>query len=136
MKTWSTKQFKANVSLTTVIVTGTILLLSGMVILLSTMDLSYSSKDTFNYELNMMRTKSCLEEALARIKSNTAFTGSANITFSDGNCAAAVTNDPQHVNIKLVEITSVLGDYTYLSNKKIDINCIHCQYIAYRFCTK
>lgn len=118
------KKLKGNISLTTVIVTSTILLLMGLTILFSTMDLAYSSKNIFNYELNLLRSRSCLEESLIRMKNNTAFTGTAPITFTDGNCSAVVTNDPVLSNIKLVAITSVVNEYTYLLNKKVDISTV------------
>jgi hypothetical protein len=122
MKLGYKKSVAANISLTTVLVTSAILLLTGITIVFSTMDLAYSSKDTFNYELNTMRSRSCLEEAIYRIKNNPTFTGTAAITFTDGNCSAAVTNDPQNSNIKLVAITSMIKEYTYMLNKKVDIS--------------
>jgi hypothetical protein len=116
------KKFKANISLTTVLVTTTIILLGGISVLLSSMDLANITKSSYNKMLNELRSRSCLEEGLRRIKINTGFTGTASITYSDGNCVATVGNDPSDSNKKIITIVSTLAEYQYNLTKHIDIS--------------
>jgi DeoR/GlpR family transcriptional regulator of sugar metabolism len=116
------KSLQGNISLTTVIVMTAILLLSGLSVITSTFDLAKANQDTVYHELNVFRIRSCVEEALNRIKFNHAFTGVAAITFTDGSCSATVSNDPGgNLNIKLVALTSQTKNFYYSLNKSIDI---------------
>lgn len=114
---------KANVSLTTVIITSTILLAIGITVIIGTIDLSRASKNSINYELNLMRSTTCLEEALNKLKTNHSFAGTITVPFSDGSCSATVTiaagGNQDH---KQIEIASQVGDYHYATNKLADVS--------------
>lgn len=114
-------KLNASVSLTTVIVTSTVLLLVGLAYLLQAIDLANASKDAVNYELNLMRSRSCIEEGLNKIKYNPDFVGNASIPYSDGSCTVtvALTGD---TNIKNLTIVSEINGYFYTSVKLVDIS--------------
>ena len=116
------KKFKANISLTTVIITTTILLLSGVTVLFSSIDLSHSTESANAKMLNELRAKSCVEEGLIRLKNNILFTGVAAITFNDGSCSNTVSIDPQNNNNRIFTIISIISDYQYTVAKHIDIS--------------
>lgn len=116
------KKLKANVSLTTVLVAGAILLLSGITILYTSMDLSRITNDNMNYQLAQLRSTSCLEEALHKIKINLYYVGNVDINFSDGNCVGVISIDELDSNKRIVEIESTVNDYYFRINKIIDIS--------------
>lgn len=118
-----TRRITASVSLTTVLVTSTILLLVGITFILQAIDLSNASKNSVNYELNLMRSRSCVEEGLNRLKYNQSFTGSASIPYSDGSCTVEVTNDPGgNPNLKVLSISSNVSGYYYTATKIADVS--------------
>jgi hypothetical protein len=114
-------KLKANVSLTTVIVTSAVLLVSTITVMLSIMDMSKSSKNNYNYEMNTLRAVSCIEESMNRIKYNPNFTGTVTIAFGDGTCESVVSLDSDP-NIRNLSITSQYNGYYYQVNKKADIS--------------
>ena len=116
-------QKEASVSLTTVLLTGTILLLIGLTVIINAVDLANASKDSVNYELNLMRSRSCLEESLNKIKINYTFIGSVSITYSDGACTATVAADPGgNANKRRISVVSTIGNYTFTITKQADLS--------------
>jgi hypothetical protein len=116
------KSLQASISLVTVIIMSAILLLGGLTVISSTIDLAKSNQDSIYHELNVFRIRSCVEEALNRIKFNHAYTGTASITFTDGNCSAVVTNDPGgNLNMKYITITSQINNFYHSVGKIVDI---------------
>jgi len=111
----------ANISLTVVLVITTILILGGLTVLISSVDLAHSSKSANVKMLNELRSRSCVEEGLYRIKLNIMFTGQASIVFTDGNCVNNITIDPQNANIRIFTISSVINEYQFDIVKHIDI---------------
>ena len=116
------KKLKANVSLILVLIITAVLISSGMIVLFSSMDLSNSTKDSFNLYLNEMRTRSCLEEGLNRLKNNQVYTGIVSISYTDGNCTVEISNDLSNPSIRIFLINSTIGTYNYSITKKIDIS--------------
>ncbi len=116
------KTLEANISLTTVIIMAAILLMGGLTVLISTMDLARANKDSIYYELNTFRLRSCVEEALNRLKFDHSYQGTASITFADGICSAVVTNDPGgNINLKYIAITSRIDNFYNSANKLVDL---------------
>jgi len=113
---------EGSVSLLTVIIMSAILLLGGLTVISVTIDLAKSNQDSIYHELNVFRIRSCVEEALNRIKFNHTFVGTASITFSDGSCSAEVTNDPGgNLNLKRISVTAQINNYYHSVNKLVDI---------------
>jgi len=117
-----TNKLKATVSLILVLIITAVLISAGMVVLMSSMDLSNSTKDSFNLYLNEMRTRSCLEEGLNRLKNNQAYSGQVSISYTNGLCTVDITNDVSNPNIKIFSIISTVDTYNYSITKKIDIS--------------
>lgn len=115
------RRLKASVSLTTVIVTSTILLLIGLSYLLQAIDLANASKDAVNFELNLMRSRSCIEEGLNKLKYNPDFLGAVSIPYNDGDCTVTVTADTDP-NKRILAVVSELNDYSYETTKIVDIS--------------
>lgn len=116
------KKLKANMSMTLVLVIMAVLISAGIVVLLTSIDLANSTKDSFNLYLNEMRSRSCVEEGLNRIKNNSVYTGMLTISYTDGNCTVDISNDPQNVNYKIFLVNSTVGTYNYSLSKKVDIS--------------
>lgn len=116
------KKLRANVSLTTVLVTSAIIILSSITVILNVIDMSRNSRNNMMYELNSMRSDSCIEESMHRIKYNPNFTGTVSITFSNGNCESIVSIDPGNPNIRILALTAQTDDYYFSITKKADIS--------------
>lgn len=119
---YRSSRLQGNVSLTTVLVTSAILLLSGTTLLFGSIDQGRVSKDNVNYELAQIRSYSCLEEAMNKIKRSQSFTGLAEISYEDGQCEAEVIIDPMNSNIRLINIISIYNNYQISNSKKVDIS--------------
>lgn len=116
------KKLKANISMTLVLVIMAVLISAGIIVLLTSVDLANSTKDSFNLYLNEMRSKSCVEEGLNRIKNNSTYTGTLTISYTDGNCSVEISNDTQNANYKIFQVQSSVGTYNYSLSKKVDIS--------------
>jgi hypothetical protein len=99
-----------------------VLISSGIIVLMSSMDLATSSKDSFNLYLNEMRSRSCLEEGLIRIKNDPTYTGQASITYTNGLCTVDISNDPSNPVMKIFLVNSTVDTYNYSITKKVDIS--------------
>jgi len=115
-------KLKANMSMTLVLVIMAVLISAGIVVLLTSVDLANSTKDSFNLYLNEMRSRSCVEEGLNKIKNNTIYTGTLTISYTDGSCSVVISNDPENVNYKIFTVNSSVGTYNYSLLKKVDIS--------------
>ena len=115
-------QLKANVSLILVLIITAVLVSAGITVLMSSMDLSNSTKDSFNLYLNEMRTRSCLEEGLNRLKNNQLYTGQVSISYTNGLCTVDISTDGSNPSIKIFLINSTVDSYNYSITKKIDIS--------------
>jgi len=112
---------KGNVSLTLVIVFTAVLISMGITLILTTVDYTFNSKVFNSNTVSKAKARSCIEDAISRIKANTSFTGSFTITFSDGNCTANVSNSPSP-GIKNISVTGNYDSITYTETKKLDTN--------------
>lgn len=119
---YRSNRLQGNISLTTVLVTSAILLLSGTTLLFGSIDQGRVSKDNVNYELAQIRSYSCLEEAMNKIKRNQAFVDIAEISYEDGHCQAEVSIDPVNNNIRMINIISIYNNYQISNGKKVDIS--------------
>ena len=115
------KYFKANVSLTVVLVTSAVLLIGSITIILNVIDMTKTNKDNVMYELNTIRADSCLEESMNRLKFNPNFEGSVSITFEDGSCESIISIDLVNNDLRLLEISSVINEYHYQISKQVDM---------------
>ena len=113
-------KLKANISLVLVLIIAAVLISAGIIVLVSSMDLSNSTKDSFNLYLNEMRTRSCLEEGLNRLKSNKSYTGLVSISYTNGICTVNISNDISNPNIKVFLIDSSVDNYNYSITNRID----------------
>lgn len=114
-------KINASVSLTTVIVTSTVLLLVGLAYLVQAIDLANASKDSVNFELNLMRSRSCVEEGLNKIKYNPDYVGDATIPYTDGSCVVTVSLEG-NPNLRVLNIVSEINGYYYTTSKIVDIS--------------
>jgi hypothetical protein len=110
---------KASVALTSVLLISAILLSSGITLVLTNIDLARASKDFFALQKNKLNAETCLEESLFDIKQNFSYTGTFNYSNPVGSCTAVVS-DGTPSTIKIVEMTSIVGDYYYRTTVRID----------------
>jgi hypothetical protein len=113
---------KANASLALVLIITAVIISGSIMVLMSSMDLSNSTKDSFNLYLNEMRSRSCIEEGLNRLKNNSAYVGSVSISYTDGICTVNIANDPANSTLKDFVVNSTLNTYNYTISKKVDIS--------------
>ena len=113
-------RLKANVSLALVLVITAVLISASIIVLLSSADLANTTKDSFNLYLNEMRSRSCIEEGLIRIKNDVTYTGEMSITYSNGICTTNISNDPANPNLKIFLVESTVDTYNYSITKKVD----------------
>ncbi len=116
------KYSEGTVALTTVLIISAILLIGGVTVILSGIDLTISTK---NFETNRILQgveRTCLEESLNRVKSSSSFTGNITFTEAPTTCTASVSNDPLHVNFKVIAVTSSKGSYTINHTYTVDIS--------------
>jgi hypothetical protein len=99
-----------------------VLISSGIIVLMSGMDLAISTKDSFNLYLNEMRSRSCIEEGLNRLKNNISFTGQVSISYPNGSCTDDISVDPQNSNHRIFLVNSSVDTYTYTITKIVDIS--------------
>jgi len=111
---------QGSAALTTVIIISFLLLIGGVTLILSNIDLAVSTSDFTNKIQAEIQSQTCLEEAMRKVKSLVAFTGSVNATFSQGNCTAQVFDFSP--GIKQIDISSTIGSYTYNLTRRIDVS--------------
>ena len=116
------RTFKANISLTLVLITGAVLLVSGLTLLYVSMDSARISMDSYNYNLAIINSKSCFEEALHQIKLDSSYTGTLELTFDMGTCSVITSNDPMNPNYKILAIESDVNGYTKQITNTVDIS--------------
>jgi hypothetical protein len=114
-----TQRQKGNITLTLVLFVSVILLLGGITVVIASIDFTQSSKSFYNTTLANIRSQSCLDDGLLRIKNDTSYTGNYSITFSDGSCTGTVVNSGTP-NIKSITITGLVNGYSYTKIKKAD----------------
>jgi len=111
---------RATVALTTILVLSAMLLFGGLVLVISGIDNNIVSESYLNV-LSKLKARSCLEEVLLKLSRDTLYIGTTQITFTDGQCSAVVTDDVQP-NIKLVNITSSTEEFNYQEQKRVDVS--------------
>ena len=102
-------KYKGSISLTTVLVIGSMLMLSSLVLLVSSLDLLSSTKAYSDHKIAQINTNTCLEEAMVKIKANPGFTGTATITVNKGTCIYNVTNYQGNPAQKSIQLTGSLN---------------------------
>jgi hypothetical protein len=113
---------KANISLTTVIVVGAVLFLIGATLMVSTLDLLSATKGFAGMQISQVNARSCLEESLAKIKTNPAYTGTNSVTLATGTCSFSITNYQNNVTQKLIVLTGQYNGTKYQMTKLADIS--------------
>jgi len=111
---------KASISLTTVLVIGSMLLLSSIVLIVSSLDLLESTTAYSNFKIARINSNTCLEEALFKIKANHTYTGSNQISVNNGLCNYTVTNQNGDTTKKIISISGSLNKTNYTSTKFAD----------------
>jgi hypothetical protein len=112
---------KGNIALTTVLFTSTILVLGGLALVIVSIDFTLSTKAYYHRSLAKIRTRSCVQEGLYRIKQEPVYTGTSSLTFTDGSCSVTVV-DTAVANTKSLSIISTVNGYSMTSTKKADIS--------------
>lgn len=109
-----------SISLTTVLIVGSMLLLSSIVLLTSSLDLLYSTKAYTDHKSAQINSSSCLEEAMAKIKSNPTFTGIANISINKGSCSYNITDYQSNPLLKSITLTGTLNGTIFSTKRLVD----------------
>jgi len=113
-------RLQGNISLTTVIIVGTLLIVSGMAVLSNAIDVSMSTKSYFNRIVTDIRVAACLEEGMYKISRTPAFVGTVSLIYPDGSCQVVIDNIGGDVTKKSLLVTGVYGEFTVSRSKKAD----------------
>ena len=113
------KNKKGTITLTTVILFTAMLMIAGVTLTLTSIDLSNNTKSFNNINLAQIRSSTCIEESVYRVKASTSYTGTFTSTYSDGSCVGTITNDSAPSR-KVASITSSVGTSNYVTIKYID----------------
>jgi hypothetical protein len=119
----NTTAIKGNITLTTVLFVSVILLLGGITLVITNIDFTLASKGFYNGTLAQIRSRTCLNDSLLRLKTNTAYTGSFTISFTDGTCSATVANGSS-ANTKTISLSAAVNGYSYSQTKNVDTSVI------------
>ena len=111
------KKVKGNIALTLVIVMSTILLFGGIALVLSSIDLATTSKSSGNTNIALLRSRSCTDDGIYRLKNNPNYVGSFTLTFSDGSCSCTVSGAS---TTKTLVVTSTVNNFNYQTTKTVD----------------
>lgn len=112
------RNYSGNIALTTVLVFSGMLVLTGITIIIQAIDFG-SSTSSYTHQIYAQNTSfSCLEESLFKISSNPSYTGSFQISSTNGGtCDATVTGTAPN---KSVSIESSYRSSNYNTTKSID----------------
>ncbi len=112
------RNYSGNIALTTVLVFSGMLVLTGITIIIQAIDFGASTTSYTNQIYAQNTSFSCLEESLFKLSSNTAYTGSFQISSTNGGtCDATVTGTAPN---KSVSIESSYRSSNYNTTKSID----------------
>ncbi len=109
---------EGSVALLTVILLLVVLVSVGAAIVASSTDYLISGKNvTERYHLEMLN-RTCVEEAMYRIKRNPSFTGDFSITVNDRTCV--VTAQTINASTRSLRIVNESGNYTLTKEYSVD----------------
>jgi hypothetical protein len=111
---------KGSVSLTTLLVVGTILFISGTSLLISMLDLLDNSNLFVKSKHGQIDVKSCLEQALIIIKNDVEFEGNGSIILNGADCQYSISTNQQSSNLKNVYIFTSKNNIEFEQTKIID----------------
>lgn len=112
------KTSEGSVALLTVILLLVVLVSVGAAIVASSTDYLISGKNvTERFQLEMLN-RTCVEEAMYRIKRDPSFTGDFSITFNERTCL--VTVQTSNATTRLLRIKNESGKYTLTQEYSVD----------------
>lgn len=112
------RNYSGNIALTTVLVFSGMLVLTGITIIIQAIDFG-GSTSSYTHQIYAQNTAfSCLEESLFKISGNTAYTGTFQISSTNGGtCDATVSGTAPN---KSVSIESSYRTANYNTTKTVD----------------
>lgn len=113
---------KGSVALTLVLVTSSMLLVSGITVLLLSIDLTISSKNVNSRLLADIRSRTCFEESMFRLKQNPSFTGTVEYAYENGNCEGNIAQDAVNANLRVITVSGNLNEYTHNEEYLVDVS--------------
>ena len=72
--------------------------------------------------LAQLRSRTCLEEGLYRVRQDTSFTGEVSHIYNDGSCTVDIQDHLSEVNVKVLDLTSIVDEFTFIDTKYVDIS--------------
>ncbi len=115
------KTKKASVALTTVIVITAILTVGAVTLVLNTIDINKTSRNLSDYSVSYLKSITCLEEGILRIKQDNNYTGVFDVRFDGIDiCSATVTNPGG--SIRNIKVVSTNLDTNFVRNYEINIS--------------
>lgn len=112
---------KGNVSLSLVLVFTAVLITMGINLILTSIDFSFNSKAYIGNSTARTLSRTCIEEAASKVKSNSSYTGTFSLTLANGSCSATITNSGV-AGVKSIASSSTYDVYTFSETKKLDTN--------------
>ncbi|MCA9385411.1 hypothetical protein KC717_02060 [Candidatus Dojkabacteria bacterium] len=113
---------KGSITLTTTVLASAILLAAGITLVLTGIDLGHTSETFQSNSLAQLRSRTCLEEGLYRVRQDTSFTGEVSHIYNDGSCTVDIQDHLSVVNVKVLDLTSIVDEFTFIDTKYVDIS--------------
>ncbi len=118
----SGSRLSANISLTTVILVGALLIVSSMAVLSNAIDVTMSTKSYFNRQMADTRVSTCIEEGMYKLTKVPTYVGTLTVTYIDGSCQVAISNNSGNINMKNMIVTAVYQGFTVTRTKYVTTN--------------
>lgn len=112
----------ASIALITVIIVSAILLAIGTSLVISSMDLTMSSKNalasTYSYSLR----RTCLEEAMYKLRYDSSYSIGITVNTEKGTCTATILPHDTEPDMRFIDITTQYDNYTTEETKTVDLS--------------
>lgn len=103
---------KGSMSLTTVLLIGVMIVAGSTVLVLTTVDMAISTKRFESGQKAKDEARTCLEEAMYKIRRDTSFEGEVTYSSTEFTCTATVGTIPGEQKSKSISIVGTLGEYS------------------------
>lgn len=113
--------YNGGVALTTVIIIMALLISSGLTVVIAGIDHRRAASSQVANTKARINSRSCLEEAVQKIKFNPNFVGSLSLVAVDGGCEATISNDT-NPTVKVVSYKGSYGESNYSTTAKVDFS--------------
>lgn len=113
---------KGAAALITLIILSTVLLLTGITLVLNSIDLNRSLKGFISNQFLYIQSRTCLEDAMSKIRFNPNYDGTSTFTLNGITCQVTVANNAGNINYRDINLTVNNGEFYYSELKIVNIS--------------